>query len=284
MKRLIIFACFLGLASIGCAVPQYRDFRDNQGRLIRARVLKYDSRMEMVTIERYDKRTAKMPLNKFCDADQAYIRNHGSPAAKKDKPAEASTPTTKPLSRKEVEAIGERYFQALKDEDATAARNLFHESTRRRVRYSNHDNWKARMKTLDLGRVEGNNIYVVLGGANAGYLGTSGWIQLTPDGKIKYCPLSAPHPVEDACRWARAVFMNIDRIERDKSHGIRRIEETGIPTFGLSTEMSKSEMRDAIDEIKDWLIENGGEFDNSDPRVFLPEKQMKVVKRTLKSF
>ena len=63
---------------------------------------------------------------------------------------------------------------------------------------------------------------------------------------------------------------------------IEEIEEIGIPTFGYSTNMTNSKKRDCLDDMRDWLVENGGKFDNSEPQLFLPKKQTRLVKGMLR--
>ncbi len=185
------------------------------------------------------------------------------------------------LSKEEIKEIIEQYAKALKERDTDAFKRLFYKSKWRGPYFS--EQWES-LKSLDFGKIDKNNIYVIAGGSTQG-LGVAGWIQLTPAGKIKYCPFIAPHPVEVACVLLQHFAVVIDRAgpDNDKSVYILDIKKTGIPTFGLKLEMSKSEMRDAVDEIRDWLIDNGAEYDNSEPKLFLPKKQMQLIKQTLKS-
>lgn len=269
MKRLVLFVCWLCLASSICAAMEYRDFRDSQGRLIRARVLKFDARTEMVTIQREGMRASKVPLNIFSEADQAYI----------------SKKIVNPLSKKEVKAIAKEYAEALKHEDVGTINNLFHRHNWEGWRYGNVR--RVQLKSLDFGKVDGNNIHVTLDGYKED-IAVSGWIQLTPDGKIKYCPLTALHPVEKATMKVKSLHVSLKRTElyinKNRILLIKDIEKTGIPTFGLHQEMTKSEMQNAIEGIQNWLIENCGQYDNSEPELFLPEKRIKFIIRELESF
>lgn len=111
MRRLALLVSLFGIIFGVCAAPQYRDFKDTQGRIIRARVLKFDSHAEMVTIQRDDKRTSKIPLSKFSEADQAYIQNIGNPAsvksAESEKETKPATDTLLPPPEKEEMTLAE---------------------------------------------------------------------------------------------------------------------------------------------------------------------------------
>lgn len=59
---------------VSVAQAQYRDFTDTEGRTIRGRVVAFDGKTGMATIERENKRIAKVPLAIFSEADQACIK------------------------------------------------------------------------------------------------------------------------------------------------------------------------------------------------------------------
>ena len=73
MKYLVLFVCFLSMVPGSWAVTQYRDFTSADGKTIKATVRAYDAQKKIVTIERDNKRTSKVPITIFSEADQAYI-------------------------------------------------------------------------------------------------------------------------------------------------------------------------------------------------------------------
>jgi len=75
MKRLVLVVCFAAVALGAQAGKQYRDFTDTQGRIIRGCVKAYDARKKLVTIERDNRKTARVPITVFSEADQRYIRD-----------------------------------------------------------------------------------------------------------------------------------------------------------------------------------------------------------------
>ena len=293
MKRWVLLICWLGLVSSIGAVTQYRDFKDTQGRTIRARVLKFDALTEMVTIQREGMHASKVPLNIFSEAGQAYIQDIGK--SSDTKPAESEEEpksTTESLSEEEVEAIVKQYIKALREKDTEAFEQLFYRSTWESTPVAGRGMWEL-FKSVDIGKLHGNNIHVTVGGYSE-MIGVSGWIQLTPAGKIKYCPLIAPHPVEKAASIVKGMAItnnssNGAARKQSLRAGVDELKKLGIPTYelesiGWNTDKSRGEINESLEKMRDWLIENGGEYDNSEPKLFLPKKQMNLVKQTLKSF
>lgn len=106
------------------------------------------------------------------------------------------------------------------------------------------------------------------------------WLQILPNGKIKYDPFINRHPIliaikncipfyECNCEWHHKGPCRND----DKYFSL--LESTGIPLFGLSLSGTKSEKREACKKIKKWIKKNGGTWDNSDPKISCPPKQFK---------
>ncbi len=75
MKRLVLFVCLMAMVSGVRAATQYRDFTSAEGKTIRGCIKAYDPAKKMVTIERDNRKTAKVPVGVFSEADQAYIRD-----------------------------------------------------------------------------------------------------------------------------------------------------------------------------------------------------------------
>ena len=77
MKRYLVLICLGMLVFAAWADDAYRDFTDTQGRTLRGRVLSFDGRKDMVTIELENKRKATVAVAGFSEADQQYIRAWG---------------------------------------------------------------------------------------------------------------------------------------------------------------------------------------------------------------
>ena len=202
---------------------------------------------------------------------------------KPKKPRRKSPAPANSLPENEVRAIAKGYEEALRNRDNDAFKRLFLNSKWRGPYLGGM--WK-RFENVDMSTIYGNEIYVVVDGYMEG-IGVSGWIQLTPDGKIKYCPLIAPHPVEEATsaiQWLVHAVEKGENYEGQKDRMIRVIEKMGIPTFGLHQDMSNREIKNSLDDVRKWLIDNGDNYDNSEPKIYLPEVQMEMIERRLRSY
>lgn len=73
MKRLILFVCLVAMVFGVQAATQYRDFTSAEGKTIRGEIKAYDARRKTVTIKRDNKKTSKVPIAVFSEADQTYI-------------------------------------------------------------------------------------------------------------------------------------------------------------------------------------------------------------------
>ena len=74
MKRLLLVVYLVASVAWVQAANVYRDFTSVDGKVIRGCIKTYDATTETVTIERDNKKIiAKVPLNIFSEADQAYI-------------------------------------------------------------------------------------------------------------------------------------------------------------------------------------------------------------------
>ncbi len=73
MRKCIV--CLLGLlVSFNVWATEFHDFMDAQGRSIRGKILRFDGRKRMVTIERDNRKTATVPVSIFSEEDQGYIK------------------------------------------------------------------------------------------------------------------------------------------------------------------------------------------------------------------
>lgn len=73
MNRLVLFLCFVLMAFEATAANTYRNFTDTQGRTIRGCVVAYNATKKVVTFQRDDRKTSRVPLAAFSEEDQAYI-------------------------------------------------------------------------------------------------------------------------------------------------------------------------------------------------------------------
>jgi len=75
MKHLLLMVCLIAVVVGAQGAKKYRDFTSAEGKTIRGAVKAYDARTKTVTIERDNRKTARVPITIFSEADQAYIRD-----------------------------------------------------------------------------------------------------------------------------------------------------------------------------------------------------------------
>lgn len=117
------------------------------------------------------------------------------------------------------------------------------------------------------------------------------YIQLTPNGKIKYDPLFVQHPLWEVFPTFRnLVDSHNDLVEllKEKEPDQSRVEfvtkkwvglydelaQSGIPLFGLSKNRALTDQRDTLKKIRDWMEDDADKWDVSEPIIPLPESGM----------
>lgn len=73
MSRFVLLLCLAFVVFEAAASNTYRDFTDAQGRTIRGCVVAYDAAKRVVTFERDNRKTSRVPIDIFSEADQKYI-------------------------------------------------------------------------------------------------------------------------------------------------------------------------------------------------------------------
>lgn len=76
MSRVFMWSCFVSiLFSMASRADDFHIFRDNEGREVRAKIIKYDAQRNLVELERENKARIKTAPGTFCQKDQNYIRD-----------------------------------------------------------------------------------------------------------------------------------------------------------------------------------------------------------------
>ena len=112
------------------------------------------------------------------------------------------------------------------------------------------------------------------------------WLQILPNGKIKYDDLFVEHPIKIAMDWCYAHFMDEMKIWYG---GLRRsdgeLENTGVSNFGATSRHTDhfTKMK-ALKNMRDWLLDEGRDYDITEPKVSCPDTVFKDRRRGLKGF
>jgi hypothetical protein len=273
----------------------YRSFTNKNGQQIDAKIVSVDKASGMVTLERTNKQKATVPIDIFSEADQSFINSYTEPVSAK----EVETPEAAPvkLPKDQVKGIAEQYADGWNDRDFEKISNLF--LTPRKVSESEY---KKIAQTLD--KVRRDNIYESAFTIKVEELGKtdpwgkfasgavySSWCFLTSDGKIKYDTILYKHPVAEAITVVGRVTSSqystgkssIEDQEYQKLY-IEHMEAIGAPLYGFKVGASKKALENSLEETIEWLEDNGGTIDTSEPKVFLPEKYFKAEQDKLKEY
>lgn len=226
---------------------------------------------DLVVLERRDHKTAELPLSEFSSKDQEYILSlQQTIDPQKEDDAVA---TEKALSKKALKEIGEKFENAIEEQDKTALDSLYLNPGR--YRYSLDE-----IQQVEIDDIEENTIFVTMVGKKEGF-GCRGWMHITSSGKIKYSPFTQKHPIERAASaifWLSYVDKERKKSDVSKMNGaINDLEASGIPTFELKQDMSFRDLGDNLDKVREWIIENGATYDTGEPKLYIPRKQMKKI-------
>lgn len=289
--RLILCLCAGSLISLG---ETYHSFTDKEGRSIQAKIIKFDSQSMRVTLERENRKVATVPLDIFSEADQEYIRSWSpSPVVEEDKKNQPEHS----LTSQDIKNISKQYADAIKTQNHNAFSELFYDYEGdpltdffKRVTPVNGRVFEASIgrlfdngfmtkiavsQTIDRGRtVGGDQDYVY-----------EEWVLLTHSGKIKYDSLIKPHPLQLIVDPLVQMSYKIDESGEYKLKArlfIKVLEENSIPTFGFDPESDADDSLDTIEEIIDWVLDNGSHFDSTEPKLYLPKMEFSRLKDSLK--
>lgn len=123
-------------------------------------------------------------------------------------------------------------------------------------------------------RVDGHDVHLQIKGRNGKVM--EGWLQLLPNGRIKYDPLLNNHPIHRGFLHINILkAMNTESPYYGQIYDIHllQLQDAGIPLFGLAADTPVDQQKTAFEEIWQWLKENGKEWDHSDPKLACPIRQ-----------
>jgi len=114
-------------------------------------------------------------------------------------------------------------------------------------------------------------------GLNEKYISyTTYWVQMLPDGTLKY-DILIPHPIPFAMSSCDQALRGV------KNQQSVHLNDFGVPMFGFRTDASFEAQHKALMAQREWLLDEGEDWDLSDPRVPCPEEMYKTWKGHLKN-
>jgi len=281
MKNITLSILLLSLCSVVSA-DEFRSFSDKSGREIKAEIVKVDLRAKTVTLKPENKATVSVPIDIFSEEDQAYIRQwQQTPPIQLQK----SSKEKSVLTTSKVKEIAEKYVATKNSEDWMISKDS---------REYPHPYEKYRIKNVDLGKVYDNGFELEISIAlfplesDADYSGgqteRTGLVLLTPDGVVKYDSFLNPHPLETICPYINGISWDYLHKRPCSVHEfISTMKTGGVQTFGLTSNSNREEFGKEALKIIEWLINNGGTHDATEPKVYVPSKVFDKMEDTLKS-
>ena len=198
--------------------------------------------------------------------------------------------SAKGIERTELKSIVETYEEAFENRSYGKLRGIFHslDNCDKNALFS-YD-----VRSVKINDIDGNNIsvtirYKYLGGGSSHE--TSGWIQLTNEGKIKYDPLLVKHPIPTAFFAVRMLIIETESVllktgryaDQPLIPYRTQLLNTGVPEFDIGGLQLKQRLEKYKDILR-WLIENGDTWDATDPKVPCSERQFKDLVRDNKKY
>ncbi|MEA2067729.1 MAG: hypothetical protein U9P12_00885 [Verrucomicrobiota bacterium] len=181
------------------------------------------------------------------------------------------------LTKVEIKEIAEQYADACINQDFKAWQKLSVNGEHRlRGDFTRGVTSGRSVKSVRIKEVDEHNIRIQFQWKSGSRV--EGWLQLLPDGKIKYDPIVFAHPIPQAFKHYGIINMiELDdtQFSSSRKSSSRKLKETGIPLFGYDPEAPIHDQKKALEAIREWLIEHGAEWDSSEPKLACPKDQLK---------
>lgn len=267
---------------------EYRAFKNQVGKTIHARILQYDAESGRVQLELKNRKKAWIEISTLADEDQEYIKQWNQ--KKCSEVPKAAEPvideTEKNLTRQEVRDIGKQYVRAVQKKDYDLWCSLFADLYEgdERLSEKKFSRLTEKWNSISFVGVDDYNIEMSI----IAYNGGEGcrWLQLLPDGRIKYDFLMFLHPFEEVEDYLPILGSSADNGTRESHYNDikRRLEEMDIPFFGYDVNAPKRERDKSIGQIAEWLLEKEEDWDVSEPKLTLPKDRYKVLMQRIKKY
>lgn len=206
-------------------------------------------------------------MNKYWTILAAALLLVSSLSYAKDKKAEAP-------SRKEAKAIAKKYIMAVNDGYYNEWAALMYSTNGMSRNFQ-----KTKQSIVDIKRYK-THCSVRLNGFFC--------LQILPDKTIKYDNFFIVHPIREAMKSCIGLINLGDIKNNPKKFGVEKLyteqlEATGIPLFGYDPGAPYSERRKALEKIREWLLDEGEEWDRDEPKIPCPEFMYENYQQSLES-
>ena len=300
---LLMFALIVAAVALG---DEYHTFTSQDGQTVTAKIMAVSSYTGKIKLERETGKQVWVSMDMLSSEDQAFIQAWGekksmpkTPKPKEPGEEESEGTEAKMLTKTEIRNIAKQYKKAWERKDYVLWSSLLemhkgHHLLNERT-FNSHDVKSVMLRTID--RVsDGYNIDVEYNmkvpknfqtesSGTAGLMREHhGWLQILPDGRIKYTPILFKHPMYAAMDnlhdmfpyCARASNLPEKEYMRVVNNGINNLKRMGIPCFGYDIKNSESKRNATAKLILSWMIYNSDRWDETEPKIACPEDVFKA--------
>lgn len=299
---LLMFALIVAAVALG---DEYHTFTSQDGQTVTAKIMAVSSYTGKVKLERETGKQVWVSMDMFSSEDQAFIQAWGEkksmPKTPKPKePGEEESEATEAtmLTKTEIRNIANQYEEAWERKDYALWSSLLeihkgHHLLNERT-FNSHEVKSVMLRTIHRS-VDGHNIDVeynmkVPKTAATELRGTAGltyeyhgWLQILPDGRIKYTPIVFQHPMYTAMDNLYDMFpyngrggTPVKKRQEIIRNGVNNLKRMGIPCFGYKVKNSESKRNATAKLILDWMIDKSDSWDETDPKIPCPEDMFKA--------
>ena len=195
------------------------------------------------------------------------------PVGERAKPVVDLTP--RELTEQDVKALAERYVDAWEEKDFEAWLSLvepLHYGDKRLSEGEFRRHAIDRVRILD---VDGLNVLVELYYEHGRW--ARGWLQFHSSSTLKYTPLLFQHPVVQSLKAFAYLYSS-----GSYPAVIQMLTTADVPLCGYELGASEDEKQEAIEQIFEWIEENGAAHDVGTPKILIPDEQFEELVRKVR--
>lgn len=287
--RLRLSIILLFSVGIFSAAAECRVWKDRKGHSIEAEYKGMDGNKAILI--RMDGRKFLIDPLSLSAEDQNYLKRI---ASNLDSDTESSNATAEMrnvfISIGEAKAIAQKYVEALGERDYETYKSLLLNPGDLSA-----DIFQWQLQPLNLKRVNLKEVVSRDNGYDARYevvgewtFDETGektetaqplWIQIVPDGRIKYDDIFIRHPVKIAMEsLSSAIYYARNR---EPYPNAEELMNCGVPLFGYKVDTNESDQINSLKKLRDWLFDEGRKWDATEPKVVPPKDAYKSWKNNL---
>lgn len=292
MNRYLMLTTCLFMFDVS-SFAEFRVWHNTEGTPVKAEFK--GMKDDKVILVREDGKEFLLLPDTLCEEDQAYIEKSLSSTAQSATEVSEKAAEVQFISKSEAKEVAEKYAAAIKDNNSEALKKLIWNSDdpdrawnpenclRRDISVSAKDITNVRIKYLEK-RSYGYEIKMQVVTKDDGVVHECFvYAQMLRGGEIKYDTIGLPHPYEILCFLVEDEFTP-DFGSWNQRDNQQKIMKFGIPDFDYESVDSDSDIKSVMKKMRDWLEDEGEEWDLTDPKVPCQEDVFDYWVKVLKSY